>query len=504
MPGPKNREADAMKEYFDIRQSVEKIKEHLEEVLTEDFQYTDKSGKEWKIAGKYNDAEKGTLGTLEAFERESEVYGKPFFEVSRNMESHFKTYCLYRGMTEEDLLLLTQDEISDDMKSKLREYKKDFMKMVIDTDLEQISDMYATIAQKMEKDQAQFQNIAINDPEGIKENTTLFLKYSGSQSWYSQTIDYEGKNCAEIGNKMVAMVDEKLKKAGKDYTFTNMQWPLATVEFLYQSTSKLEEKDLTPDNGSLIVSNKGNNAYIASLKSEMERAENKEGSWLSNVSGKTDDMTDTFGLYFTMSDEDFKFAAGKYQGKAALQEFNDHLKENVVLDHVNNLVNALEKSGMDSHRNSDLSGKMYQQLKDMKATLDMGQGISDQTLEDLKKTATEYLSYKNQTTYNKNAYGKIAAADGILAFAKAYESKDIDTMSAVTAKGVSTDKNAVDKIMASVKKDKNIANEYKADKEKVSYTSLLKDEISESHKKNPGLVKAEKTKEKVADKTKGM
>ena len=127
-----------------------------------------------------------------------------------------------------------------------------------------------------------------------------------------------------------------------------------------------------------------------------------------------------------------------------------------------------------------------------------GTEVTYDEMSELKKTATEYLSYKNQKGYNKNALGKIAAADGILSFVEAYENKDTNML-----KNISTEKNAVDKIMGAVKADKSIAKVYDEKKEKISFTSLLKDEIRGNSAKEAKKVQPEEKKEKSQDMKKG-
>lgn len=197
------------------------------------------------------------------------------------------------------------------------------------------------------------------------------------------------------------------------------------------------------------------------------------------------------GIYEQKANEVF----GK--AKDDLSVSNELMKNGAMKDNLDSIIGAIEESGNSSHRDSDLSGKMYQQLIAIRNKNAEGTDITYDEMSELKKTATEYLSYKNQKGYNKNALGKIAAADGILSFVEAYENKDTNIL-----KNISTEKNAVDKIMGAVKADKSVAKVYKEKKEKVSYNSLLKDEIKENSAKESKKTQSKAKKEKTQDMSK--
>lgn len=486
MPNTKNKTVKTAEELYHINTISNAIYHNLDSILQENFSYTDKEGKVWTVEGLQKNPEKGTYGVTDVFAG-PEYLGQPFNEVSRNMFSHFKAYCLSRGMSEEELLELSAPEMTDPVKDKLRNYKSDFMKMVFDKDLDKISDMYVNLAKEIEKDHDRFKSLSVNDPEGLRANMPLIVKYAGAQSWYSQTIDYKGKNCKESGNQMVDMVNTKLEKDGKSYNFENMAWPVLAIEGLCQAPATLHaemfEDEAFEENPMIHMSGHMANGQIAGLREQLEASEKKGGNWLANISKSPTEFGETFGKYFQMSEEELDIKAGKFKNQYQLAEFNEFAQSDAIPNQINTIIAAIEKSGKSSFRNSDLSGKMYQQLIALKDKAAEGTAISEADMEDIKKTATEYLSYKNKEGYNKNAYGKIAAADGIIALANAIEAKDASMI-----KDISVDKQAVENIMDRVSEDKNMVKAYNKDKEKVKFTDLLEDEIDKNNKKEVGKV----------------
>lgn len=499
MPKPRKRVIDAMRAGFDLYNAEKVLDNNMLEILKERFSYTDMNGKEWVVEGEKQNPEKGTYGYLDVFAT-PEYMGQPFHEVSRNMFSHFKAYCVSRGMTEAELQELTSPGMTDEMKNKLRDYKNDFMKMVFDKDLDKISDMYVFYAKEIEKDSDLFKNFAVDDPEGIKNNVARLLKYGGAQSWYAQTINYKASSCTEAGNKMVEMVDEKLAKEGKSYKFENMFMPLYVAESMYAEGRSMTEENFKDEPGQkykkVIVGNRLVNSYISSYRDELAEAESKEGGWLSHM-GDQSSLTKRVNKYFEMDDKEFDKNIAKYKSQNELNEFSEAMKSGAMKDNLDSIIGAIEESGNISHRDSDLSGKLYQQLIAIRDKNAEGLDIADDEMSDLKKTATEYLSYKNKKGYNKNALGKIAAADGILSFVDAFERKD-----ASLVKEISTEKNAVDKIMEAVGANESIAKVYEEKKEKVSYTDLLKNEIKANTKKENKKTQPEAKKEKSQDMSK--
>jgi len=152
----------------------------LGNLLKEDRTYIRSSdGKEFHICGSNKNPEKGTMGMLDVFAG-PDYLDQPFSEVSRNMPSHFKMYCLSRGMTEDELCSLRK-EPGPELKEKLLGWKDDFMQMVIDKDTDAISDMYVGICNMVEEDGARFRNVTamcnLNETD-----PALLIKYSGKQS----------------------------------------------------------------------------------------------------------------------------------------------------------------------------------------------------------------------------------------------------------------------------------------------------------------------------------
>lgn len=503
---PKNNSVTQIEDLKWAKDISNAVDQELDNILRERFTYTDKSGKTWTVEGLEKNPEKGTYGVVDVFE-EPEFKGQPFNEVSRNMYSHFKAYCISRGMRAGDFIQF-EGGATNEMKDRLREYKNDFMQMVFEKDLDKISDMYVNLAKEIENDKEQYDELCVNS--GMRPNIPLIVKYSGSQSWYSQTIDYKGEKCQESGNKMVEMVNNKLKKEGKDYNFESMMLPLKIIEDLNQITATIDSKIFKEKNAeknpAIISASQMVNSQIACFKELTDGAKDKkDNSWLANMPTDPNVYINVYSKYLMMSEDERNIKSGKYQDVNILKDFDKFTKTDAIPNQINNIIAAIESSGKVSHRNSDLSGQMYQKLIALKGRVDEGESITEEDMADIKKTATEYLSYKNKEGYNKNAYGKIAAADGIIALANALEARDSSMI-----KEISADKQAVNKIMETVKKNKTIVNTYNADRdrEKVRFTDLLDAEIEKSDKKSDkkkvGISKAEAKNEMAHNQSKGM
>lgn len=477
-----NVKDEATKETYEIYKATQKVNNHLTDILAENFSYTDKNGKTWTIDGVQNDTEKeaqGIYGLEKIFEL-PEFKGQPFREASRNAHSHFKTYCIANGLTEAELAELSGDEVSDELKDKLRDYKKEFMKMIIDKDLDKISNMYVYMAKEIENDKEKFETLSVDDPDDLKNKKLFFLKYSGAQSWYGQTFDYQGKNATEKINEVVKMIDDKLKADGKLYEFSSLKWPLDTIDTVCQASANLEPEYFEDEEskGMIEMANRKANAVIVSLRKEIDSTKNKEGFWLNNVRKGYMDSFESFSMLEMAPEYEFTKEAFKY------------IPGNRLSNYVDGLLNNIKDSGTNSHRNSDLSGKMYQQIRDLKESIDRNIEISPDALDELKETATKYLSYKNKEGYNKNAYGKIVAANGVLSFIEAYNNKDVNLL-----EDASLNKQNVEDIMNKVKADPDMVKAYNKGKEKVSFNDLLANEISEDNKKI-NVTKAQKNVEK--------
>jgi len=211
----------------------------LGNLLKEDRTYIRSSdGKEFHICGSNKNPEKGTMGMLDVFAG-PDYLDQPFSEVSRNMPSHFKMYCLSRGMTEDELCSLRK-EPGPELKEKLLGWKDDFMQMVIDKDTDAISDMYVGICNMVEEDGARFRNVTamcnLNETD-----PALLIKYSGKQNWMTQTLPRVGRSAKPGAVKLVAQINEKLQAAGKDYTFDSIGVPLDPLESIFQTGISKEE-----------------------------------------------------------------------------------------------------------------------------------------------------------------------------------------------------------------------------------------------------------------------
>lgn len=212
------------------------IRDNFDSIIDERMEIADKFGETHVLEGPKSNPKEGTIGTLEAFAKGTKYYGNPFLEVSRNMGSHLKAYCISKGLTDEELESMSLLEPPEETKNKIREMKKDFLKMVYDMDKDKVAEFYADLAGKVENDIEKMQDIATLAPDKLESNSAVFLKYYGSQSYWSQTTDYKGSNETEDIREMVGMCNDKLEQRGKKYDFENLHL-ITNIDFAVQSFS---------------------------------------------------------------------------------------------------------------------------------------------------------------------------------------------------------------------------------------------------------------------------
>ena len=325
----KEKYVEVFKQEVDLSQKRNAIFNTLTGILEEKYTHVDSKGITRVISGSKNNKEANTLGITEIF-ASPEFMGQPFREVSRNMFSHFKMYCLTKGLSEKELLSLAEPEIKPELKTKLLEMKKGFLDMVIEKDNERISDMYVSVFEMLNSDKDRILKLTPGNIKALKDDPAAVLKYSGSQSWYAQTFDHEGSAESEKTKELIGMIDKKLADKGFDFTYNHAALPLNVTESIGEMPSYLSSEYITYDNMSPESPHSAKIMYtnnvIALLQDRYKdfSAENSGKSWLNAFFDKQGDMIQSLADG-NMFDRDVFFErASSYDNNSGFKKvFND-------------------------------------------------------------------------------------------------------------------------------------------------------------------------------------
>lgn len=213
----------------DAAEKNARILKRISDVLQEEMTYTDNKGVTRTIKGFENDKENNTLGTKDVFNT-NEFRGQPFKEVSRNMHTHFKMFCITKGMTDEEILSLADENPAPETLDKMRGLKEEFFQMVTNTDMDKISDMYVGICEYFEK-KLPLINQCTN-PEGVLNATDYLIVTRGSGSYLQQTLDLNDVHRNEKQTELIKSINEKLSQKGKTYTLNDVEKTTMPVEYI--------------------------------------------------------------------------------------------------------------------------------------------------------------------------------------------------------------------------------------------------------------------------------
>lgn len=206
----------------------DKLLAKINEILNEEMTYTDNAGVTRTVKGFENDRQNNTYGTKNIFDT-NEFRGKPFNEVSRNMHSHFKMFCLTKGMTDDEILSLADENPSPEVLDKMRGLKEEFFQMVTNKDTDKIADMYVDICEYFEN------NLPIinkcTNPEGVLNAVDYITLTRGSGSYLQQTLNLNEGHRTEEQNELIKKINDRLVKKGKTYTLNDVEKTTMPLEY---------------------------------------------------------------------------------------------------------------------------------------------------------------------------------------------------------------------------------------------------------------------------------
>ena len=228
----------AMTVVADSANKNRKMLAKISEILQEEMTYTDNQGITRTVKGFNNDKANNTFGITDIFEA-PEFLRKPFKEVSRNMHAQFKMFCITKGMTDEEILSLADENPAPETLNKMRGFKEEFFQMVTNKDMDKISDMYVGICDYFEK-RLPLINKCTN-PEGIINAIDYLTVIRGSGSYLQQTLSLNDLHKTEEQEKLIKSVNEKLAKNGKTYTLNDVEKTTMPTEYVAASLDKYTE-----------------------------------------------------------------------------------------------------------------------------------------------------------------------------------------------------------------------------------------------------------------------
>ena len=170
-----------------------------------------------------------------------EHQGKPFMELYRHPEQHFKVYALSKGVKPEELIRMIDEpnaEESKKLKNKIENMRDDFVKMCADENLEQVSQMYADFAEVTKEYSSKILD-GTKSIEAMTEKAGLCMVFGGCQSYIEQSLNIIYTRDMEPNTQsVIRMTNEKLQKKGSDVTFEDMMHLMVFNEIAFQVEPK--------------------------------------------------------------------------------------------------------------------------------------------------------------------------------------------------------------------------------------------------------------------------
>ncbi len=346
-----------------VHSEVTDLEHAFDTILQEPFTHTDKNGTVRNIAGRFNDREKNTLGIQEYFGG-PEYVGKPFHEVGREMNCHFKMYCITKGLSDEELSELAacgnSKPISTELAGKLRDLKSGFLDMVINKDMDKIAEMYADIAGHVNNDRDRFMQLTTYDPQSIGRSRELLYKYSGSMSWYLQSTRYSANGATDEQKELGRLIDAKFAERGYSFSFGQLAPPLLTVETIQQVPS-LRPEDIhdpvkTAPGGTVHHVVNQYSGYIDHMHDAYRRhQQQKPGeNWLQSYDPNMDSVA-TVSYYLTMETDEQR-----------LESALDHSRK---MGSVQQQADSAELSVYKNMKPEDMRAFLYEEMRRSGAAL---------------------------------------------------------------------------------------------------------------------------------------
>lgn len=487
---------EAMNVVNDVAIKGIKVLNTFQEILKEEMTYTDKNGVKRTVSGELKDKEAGTLGVFDIFESD-EFKGRPFSEVSRNMKSHFKMYCLVNGVSEKEMLSLADENPAPETLNKIRGLKEDFFQMVTNKDMDKISDMYVGIYEYNEKHLAQMKQCT--NPEKIKELADFMIVSLGSGSYLQQTLKLNEMHRFEEQNELIDKINDKLAKKGKSATINDVEKTLMPIDNVAASLGNQAESGVKVDlNMDFTLEDMKNPNIAEDVDDEYytERQPVERMVLLMNIAKKMNDKAISEGKnpLTTFSDVDYSVET-QVDGKAI--EVFDSVLDNAYIGEVDSLKTADDLTNrLANHHRTNMWGKVKANTPEYNNVLNQ--------MKEIQKLEHSYA--EDNATSPKNIQ---AAYEKLIKVTQKYLDER-DPNSPAGKERYKLMLETMDLAKSALVKYKNLSNSVEAEnslaKEKVNCKEVEKEavveNIVEQEKKEPEKKEEEKKEEKQVEEKK--